>query len=145
MPFKVRLQQKSHLKVEILEVLTVLEGLGWRNQAEISRILGYEKDVLSRVKTEDNYSGSKQLLAAMKLLQELTILRQSEDIKNRMAEIEKLKKSGIARYPEHVPQNLALNQEESRFSSSAAGEPDVEAIKKAVEKAQEGKRGLPGK
>ena len=85
MTLKETLQHKNLQRTKILETLNVLkEGFGW-SQVDIQRRLGFKKNALSKLKSDENYFGSPQLLAAIGLLLEL------ETLKKESAKIEQLR------------------------------------------------------
>lgn len=68
-------QTESTQKAQIEALLILAKGILGDNQIRIARRLGYDRDVFSRLKTEENYNGSPQLLAALGLLVELEELK----------------------------------------------------------------------
>lgn len=131
-------QHKSSLKDKILDNLIALrDKYGFKNR-EIASKLGMNENYLSRV-FNGNAEGSPQLLAGLLLLKELTELKRSGVNQELSRELEAMKQriGEIAdqispRYPEHQPDNMALNQETAPFNSASPGETAVEVTKVAV-------------
>lgn len=135
------LQHKNTLKAQIQALLILIMDLTRERQVEISRRLGYDRDVFSRLKTDENYCGSKQLLAGMNLLLELETIKRQPPVKTPEQEIRELKARlnaferhlGTTIYPEHTPQGSALNEPvNSEREDSARVEQAAEDITKAA-------------
>lgn len=108
MPLKRIKQPKSSLKENILEELTLfmgMKGMEDVDQVAVARRLGYKKDVFSQIKSGHS-NGSAQLLVSLRLLKELTSLKENHqpapddlvELKERIADLEKVIKSGGAKY-----------------------------------------------
>lgn len=130
MTLKVRVQQENHLKSDILAKLNHLQELTEFGQLEICRKLGYEKDVLSRVRTEENYIGSPQLLAGISLLIELEELKrkpQEETIEQRFSRLEReIQSLRSGKYPESKPETVMMNEKKTGFKTHVSSKRKAE-------------------
>lgn len=78
MNLKAKEQAQIALKEKILVFLNQYQQKMGMDDDEISAILGHNRNVIRRVRVEENYYGSEQLFAALKILAEVIFRREAQ-------------------------------------------------------------------
>jgi len=134
------LQHKIDESSKISEHLMTLRQNFALSNREIASRLGVSEAFVSRALHGKTTSG-RQFLAGLELLLELTILKRTGvnqvlalELKSMKDRIEELQTQIIPRYPEHRPQNLAVNDDDVSSNSPGAGPEMVDLAAKLMGK-----------
>lgn len=90
MRLKSELQTKIAPKAQIEDLLIQLKEIGFSDLPELGRKLGYARNPFSKLNTDENYSGSTQLVASLELFLELEKLKQDREKGVKIEHLERL-------------------------------------------------------